>query len=141
MGTCEFGMRLLARVTGEKREVMCVWLQCRRRQVPVPKRKKDRKETKKNFLGRTRKLNEESSVGFWPLSSWLILLFLALWLSHFALRLFYLPQTLPHFTRLLGLSILSPFPIPWDLLHHSSFLLPPLTLWLPLFASCLPRLQ
>jgi hypothetical protein len=32
-------MRLLARVTGEKREVMCVWLQCRRRQVPVPKKK------------------------------------------------------------------------------------------------------
>ena len=51
MGTCEFVMRLLARVTGEKREVMCVWLQCRRRQVPVPKRKKDRKETKKKFPG------------------------------------------------------------------------------------------
>jgi hypothetical protein len=62
------------------------------------------------------------------MNSWLILLLLALWLSHFALRrgLFYLPQTLPHFTRLLGLSILSPFP-PWDLLHHPSFLLPPLT--------------
>jgi hypothetical protein len=47
MGACKFVMRLLARVTGEKREVMCVWLQCRRRQVPVPK--KEKIERKKNF--------------------------------------------------------------------------------------------
>ena len=33
------------------------------------------------------------------MSTWLILLPLALWLSHFALCPFYLPQTLPHFTR------------------------------------------
>ncbi len=58
MGTCEFVIRLLARVTGEKREVMCVWLQCRRRQVPVPKEKKIER---KNFQVRTRKLNKKFS--------------------------------------------------------------------------------
>ena len=42
---------------------------------------------------------------------------------------------------LLGLSIPGSFPIPWDLLRHHSSLLPPPTLWLPHFASCLPHLQ
>ena len=41
----------------------------------------------------------QALTGFWPLNSWLILLPLALWLSHFAFRPSYLPQTLPHFTR------------------------------------------
>ncbi len=40
MGTCEFVIRVLARVTGEKSEAMYVWHRCWR----VPVLRKDRKK-------------------------------------------------------------------------------------------------
>jgi hypothetical protein len=55
VGSCEFVMRLLARVTGEKSEAMYVW----RRFWRVPFLKKKKIETQ-DFQGRTRKLNKNS---------------------------------------------------------------------------------
>ena len=55
MGACEFVMRLLARVTGEKSESMYVWHRC----WLVPFLKKEKIE-RKDFQDRTRKLNKNS---------------------------------------------------------------------------------
>jgi len=55
VGACEFVMRLLARVTGEKSESMYVWHRCWR----VPFLKKEKIE-RKDFQDRTRKLNKNS---------------------------------------------------------------------------------
>ena len=64
MGACEFVMRLLARVTGEKSEAMYVCgFDAVGGRFPCLKGKKIERKQKKNFQGRTRKLNEESSVG------------------------------------------------------------------------------
>ncbi len=46
VGACEFVMRLLARVTGEKREAMYVWHRCWL--VPFLKKEKDRKKKFQN---------------------------------------------------------------------------------------------
>ena len=65
---CEFVMRLLARVTGEKSEAMYVCgFDAVGGRFPCLKGKKDRKETKKNFQGRVPK--ELSILGNFSCSS------------------------------------------------------------------------